>query len=85
MIALICCFPIIEHFINILIISCDSVESADKAVENIRPLTKFLRTKNKTVSKDNVELILEFKSKDEKAMEKMLSSLDMEFFSFLFF
>ena len=60
--------------LGLLIISCNSVESAETIVEKIKPLTKFLRFKNKTVSKDNVELILEYKTRDDIALEQALSS-----------
>ena len=59
--------------LGLLIINCDSVESGDSLIEKIRPVTKFLRLKNKTVSEENVELILEYKSGDDKAMEKVLA------------
>ena len=47
--------------------------SEEAVIEEIRPLTKYLRLKNKTVSADNVELILEYKAGDDKALEKALS------------
>ena len=59
--------------LGLLIINCDSVESGDSLIEKIKPVTKFLRLKNKTVSEDNVELILEYKPGDDKAMEKVLA------------
>ena len=62
--------------LGLLIINCDSIETAESAVESIRPLTKFLRMKNKTVAAGNVELILEYKSKDDKPIEQALAGND---------
>ena len=59
--------------LGLLIVSCDSLESADRVVDAVRPYTKFVRLKNKTVSADNVELILEYKPEDEKALDKALA------------
>ncbi len=59
--------------LGLLIVNCDSVDAADSIVEEIKPLTKFLRMKNKTVSAGNVELILEYKTGDDKALEKALA------------
>ena len=59
--------------LGLLIIQCDSLQDADDVLSEIKPLTKFLRLKNKTVSANNVELILEYKAGDDKALEKALS------------
>ena len=60
--------------LGLLIINCESLESAESILESIEPLTKYLRLKNKTVSSQNVELILEYKTKDDKALEQALAS-----------
>ncbi len=60
--------------LGLLIINCDSLEHAEAVMEAIKPLTGFLRLKNKTVSAENVELILEYKTKDDKVLEQALSS-----------
>lgn len=59
--------------LGLLIVNCDSVDAADAIVEEIKPLTRFLRMKNKTVSAGNVELILEYKTSDDKALEQALA------------
>ena len=59
--------------LGLLVVNCDSVETADSVIESIKPVTKFLRLKNKTVAEDNVELILEYKPCDEKALDKALN------------
>ena len=60
--------------LGLLIINCESLDAAESAVELVKPLTKYLRLKNKTVSAQNVELILEYKTKDDKALEKALAA-----------
>ena len=59
--------------INLPTFICDSVETADRVVENVRPNVKFLRLKNKTVSEGNVELILEYKPGNDKELDKVLT------------
>ena len=59
--------------LGLLIVNCDSVEAADGVIESVRPVTKFLRLKNKTVAEGNVEIILEYKPGDEKAMDAVLT------------
>lgn len=59
--------------LGLLIVNCDSIDTADAIVDEIKPLTKFLRMKNKTVSAGNVELILEYKTGDDKALEQALA------------
>ncbi len=61
---------------GLLVINCDSLDAAEHVTDLVRPLTKLLRTKNKMVYKDNVELILEYKTDDEKALEAALSADD---------
>ncbi len=72
--------------LGLLVINCDSSDSADRVTEKIKPLTSFLRTKNKMVSKDNVEIILEYKAKDDKALEKAIAESEgVNRFSFMNF
>ena len=59
--------------LGLLIVNCDSLDSADETVDMIREHTKFLRMKNKTVSSDNVELVLEYKSKSDHELERALA------------
>lgn len=60
--------------LGLLVINCDSVESAERIIEGVRSVTRFSRLKNKTVSTDNVELILEYKPGDEKKLDELLNS-----------
>ena len=59
--------------LGLLVIQCASMEDADDVLLKIKPFTRYLRLKNKTVSANNVELILEYKAGDDKALEKALS------------
>ncbi len=59
--------------LGLLIINCDSVESAERLTETIRSHVKFLRLKNKTVSEESVELIFEYKPGDDKELDKVLA------------
>ena len=61
---------------GLLVINCDSVDAAEHVTNLVRPLTKLLRIKNKMVYKDKVELILEYKTDDEKTLEAALSGDD---------
>ena len=72
--------------LGLLVINCDSTQQADQITETLKPLTRYLRMKNKTVSKDSVELILEYKADDDKALENALSGIDgVNRFSFMNF
>ena len=62
--------------LGLLIVNCSTSETADRVIERVKPVTRFLRMKNKTVSKDNVELILEYKANDEKTLESVLKEID---------
>ena len=60
--------------LGLLVISCATLEDADEAVEAIRTSVKFLRLKNKTMSAENVEVVLEYKASDDAGLEKALAS-----------
>ncbi len=72
--------------LGLLIINCDSSATADRVTETIKPLSRFLRTKNKMISGDGVELILEYKADDDKALEDAIAGIDgVDRFSFMNF
>ena len=72
--------------LGLIVINCESADKADQITETIKPLTRFLRLKNRTISKDSVELILEYKADDDKALEKAISGIDgINRFSFMNF
>lgn len=62
--------------LGLLIVSCSSLDAADEVIDTIREHTGFLRMKNKTISSDNVELILEYKTKDDRELERALAASD---------
>ena len=59
--------------LGLLVINCNSIESVEKIVGVVKQNSEFCRVKNKTVRKDNVEIILEIKSKKVSQLEKELS------------
>ena len=61
---------------GLLVINCDSLDAAEHVTQLVTSRTKLIRVKNKMVYKDNVELILEYKTDDEKALEAALSADD---------
>ncbi len=70
--------------LGLLVINCDSLQTADAIIESVRPLTRYLRLKNKTVADNNVELILEYKTKDDAALGEALSkNADVRRFSMM--
>lgn len=72
--------------LGLLVINCDSPDTADKITETLKPLTRYLRMKNRTVSKDSTELILEYKADDDKALENAVNGINgVNRFSFMNF
>ena len=59
--------------LGLLVINCDSLESSDSIIDSVKPLTKFLRLKNKTVSASGVELVLEYKTDNDLTLERALA------------
>jgi len=59
--------------LGLLIINCEDRDGAGRVIETVESHAKYVRLKNKTVSADNVELILEYKTTDDKALEQALS------------
>lgn len=72
--------------LGLLIVNCNTPDQADQITEAVKPLTRFLRMKNKTISKDNVELVLEYKADDNKALEQVIAGIEgVNRFSFMNF
>lgn len=72
--------------LGLLIIHCSSVESAERATDIVKNNSDYCRIKNKTVRKENVEIVLEIKSKKEAQIEKELSeNNDVTKFAFMNF
>ena len=62
--------------LKMLVVNCTSSDCTDRVIEEIKPYTGFIRVKNKTVSKDSAEIILEYKADDDKAIETALAGID---------
>lgn len=62
--------------LTLLVVSCRTLDDADHITEILKSHTGFLRIKNKTVYPDNIELIFEYKTKDDASMEKTLNSAE---------
>lgn len=60
--------------LGLLVVNCENLDAAETVLEVIDEYSSFCRLKNKTVSKNMVEVIVEFKSKKEKELEKVLSN-----------
>lgn len=69
--------------LGLLVIKCKNVEKSNNIINEIKPLTSFLRLKNKTITKDNVELVLEYKSKDKEFDTKLSKIKDIDKYSIL--
>ena len=69
--------------LNLLIVRCESADTANELMNKLsdKSVTNFLRLKNKTVSGTNgkkpssTELIIEYKTKDEKALDAVLKEM----------
>lgn len=59
--------------LSLLVVNCENLSVAEQAVELVKSRSNYCRIKNKTVSSERVEVIMEFKSKKEKSLEKALS------------
>lgn len=59
--------------LGLLVIHCDTIENAETAVQIVKNHSEYCRIKNKTIRKNNIEVILEIKSKREIEIEKALS------------
>lgn len=70
--------------LGLLVVNCDNLETAESALMVIKENSSYCRVKNKTVSHDMTEVIVEFKSKKEKDLEKRLTeSSGVKKFSFI--
>lgn len=72
--------------LGLLVLHCSSIENSEKAIAVVKEYSEFCRIKNKTIRKDNVEVILEIKSKKESELEKALAAdNDISRFAFMNF
>ena len=72
--------------LGLLVVRCNNLEVCETADKLIREYTKFARIKNRTVSKNSVEIIYEIKTKNETALETALSNIaEINEFAFMNF
>lgn len=57
----------------LLVIYTSSLDDSNLVIDELKGATTFLRLKNKTINNDGVELILEYKTKDQATLESLLS------------
>lgn len=60
--------------LGLIIIHTKDLNKSNEIIEHLKKETSFLRLKNKSVSKDSVELVLEYKTKDQQKLEEILSN-----------
>jgi len=70
--------------LSLLVANCSDLDSAEQALKTVEEGSTYCRVKNKTVGNERVEIIIEFKTKDEKRLEKALSECEgLNKFSFI--
>lgn len=62
--------------LGLLIVRTNGMDNANTIINSLKKKTSFLRLKNKTVSKDKVELVLEYKNKHNVDLDKELSNMN---------
>lgn len=62
--------------LNLMIARCENLDAADELYSKLKDsdATTFIRLKNKTVSSTSTELIIEYKTKDEKALSEIMKN-----------
>ena len=58
--------------LKLLVLNCKGLDEAEGLYNEVKKYCSFVRVKNKTVSRDCVEVIIEFKSRKETELEKYL-------------
>lgn len=75
--------PVKLNMLVVRLSGTEGVQKLDSSLSN-KEVTSFIRLKNKTVSAGSVELIYEYKTKDENKLEKLLSeNEDVVTYSFM--
>ena len=70
--------------LGLLVVNCEDLDTAEAVMAIIKKNSTYCRIKNKTVSHTMVEIIVEFKSKKEKSLEKgLLDCAGVKKFSFI--
>lgn len=58
--------------LGLLVVNCDNLDTAETIMSIIKKNSRYSRIKNKTISHTMVEIIVEFKSRKEKELERDL-------------
>ena len=70
--------------LGLLVVNCANLTAAEEVLRIVKHNSTYARVKNKTVSREMTEVIIEFKSKKEKDLEKALAeSENVKKFSFI--
>lgn len=62
--------------LGLLIVNCDTLETAEYVEQMLKGITDFVRLKNKVVSKNSVEIVYEYKTKKEQMLEQKLREVE---------
>lgn len=60
--------------LGLLVVNCEGLEASEEVLQMVKEMCSFCRLKNKTVGRDMVEVIIEFKSKKESELEEKLAT-----------
>lgn len=63
--------------LGIIIVHCGNVSDMEKIIDKIKQFTDYSRLKSKTIKKDSVEIIVEYKTKREEELTRILSETDI--------
>ena len=70
--------------LGLLVVNCENLDSAGEVLKTIKENSTYCRIKNKTVSREMTEVIVEFKSKKNKVLEKaLMANPNVKKFSFI--
>lgn len=70
--------------LGLIDIQCASADSFSTIIEELESTTSFVRVKNRMSSSKGAELVVEYKTRDEEALQHALSGMeDVEMFSIL--
>lgn len=56
--------------LGLLIVHCNTLETVEHVGQVLRDVSKYLKIKNKMVSRNSVEIVYEYKTKNEQTLEQ---------------
>lgn len=62
--------------LGLIIIHTNNLENSKSIIEELKKSVSYLRLKNKSVNNESVELVLEYKTKDQDKLESTLSNIN---------